>query len=471
MRKIWPIILSGGSGSRLWPVSRASHPKQLLALADAERTMLQQTVARVADRRRFHKAILVAGDEHRFLIAEQLRAIGYDAQAIVLEPAGRNTAPAIALGALAARAAEEDAILLVMPSDHVIGDGKAFLDAVEAAALAVVRHDRLVTFGIKPDRPETGYGYIEAGPAEPGVAGCQRVARFVEKPDRETAQAYFESGVFLWNSGMFLFRAARYLAELERHAPAILEACRNAMASATAELDFLRPDRAAFLASPADSIDFAVMEKTRHASVVPAAMRWSDVGSWSALWEVSAKDAKGNACKGDILTHEVSNSLLYSDGPALAAIGLDKAIVVATPDAVLVAAQERAQDVKAIIEQLKAGNRREHLSHLTVHRPWGSCQITDSGPGFQTRRLVVNPGGKRSPRRHDHHAAHWIVIKGTARVTRGEATIAVHENESVFIPRGTLHGLENPGQTPLHIVELRSGAALDEALDGHHGKG
>ncbi len=456
--KINPVILSGGVGSRLWPLSRALYPKQLLPLA-TERTMLQETALRVAEAARFAAPLVVANEEHRFMIAEQLRVVGIDPSAIILEPEGRNTAPAVALAALRLAADDPDALMLVMPSDHVIGDVAAFHGAIEAGARAAAA-DRLVTFGITPERPETGYGYIEAGDAL--TDGVRAVRRFVEKPDAATAAEYLASGRFYWNAGIFLFRAGHYLDELERQAPDILAACRAAMEKAASDLCFIRPDAAAFRASPSNSIDYAVMEKTASAAVVPVSMGWSDVGSWTALWEISPRDGDGNSRWGDVIALDSRNSLLRSEGPAIAALGLDDMVVVATRDAVLVAPKERAQDVKKVVDELARSNRGEHINHVVVHRPWGSYQTADMGDRYQVKRLVVKPGEKLSLQKHHHRAEHWIVVQGTAKVTRNDETIILHENESTYIPIGAVHRLENPGKIPLCIIEVQSGSYLGE---------
>jgi len=457
---IRPVILSGGVGSRLWPLSRAHYPKQLLPLA-SEHTMLQETAARVDDPYLFAAPLIVANEDHRFIVAEQLRLMGQAPDAILLEPQGRNTAPAVALAALHAIGRDPDAVMLVMPSDHVIRDVPAFRAAV-ALATSAARAGRLVTFGIEPDRPETGYGYIEAGPTLPGTPGVHSVRRFVEKPDLSTAKGYLETGGFHWNAGIFLLSARVYLDELQTHAPAIFDACTRAMAEVTADLSFLRPDAAAFAACPADSIDYAVMEKTAAAAVVPVDMGWNDVGSWSALWDIADKDGSGNAIKGDVIAVDSRNSLLRTEGPALAAVGLDDMVVVATADAILVAHKDKVQDVRKVVDTLARSNRNEHISHITVYRPWGSYQTADAGDRFQVKRLVVKPGEKLSLQKHHHRAEHWVVVQGTAKVTRGDETLILHENESTFIPMGAVHRLENPGKIPLYIIEVQSGGYLGE---------
>lgn len=452
--KITPVILSGGAGTRLWPLSRQHFPKQLLPL-HGEASMLQATLARVGDPARYNAPIIVANEDHRFIIADQLDEIGVTPQAIILEPTARNTAPAIALAALAAA---DDALLLVLPSDHVIADTPAF-DAAVATAADAAADGRLVTFGITASRPETGYGYIRMGEA---LGPARAVAAFVEKPDLETARSYVESGAYVWNSGMFLFPAKDFLAELGRFEPEILAACRTAFASATRDGAFLRPEAAAFAASPSKSIDYAVMERTERAACVPADLGWSDVGAWSALWDLGAKDADGNVRQGDTLVKDAQRCYLRSSGPTIACVGLDDVVVVATPDAILVAHRDRVQDVKAIVEQLAKSGRDEHLFHTMVHRPWGTYEITDRGEGYQTKRVVVKPGERLALAKHQNRAEHWIIVRGIARVTRGDATFVLGENESIYVPADTPHKLENIGASPLHLIEVQSGRLLSE---------
>jgi mannose-1-phosphate guanylyltransferase / mannose-6-phosphate isomerase len=459
-RRIHPVILCGGSGTRLWPLSRALYPKQLLALA-SERTLLQDTVLRTADRERFDPPIVVGNEEHRFILAEQLRAAGVEPEALIVEPVGRNTAPAAAIAALLLSRDHPAAHMLIMPADHVIGAPQAFLDAV-GLALRASEAGKLVTFGITPTGPHTGYGYIHRGAALVDLPGCRAVTRFVEKPDAATATTWVATGEYLWNSGIFLFPAARYLTELERRRPAIVEAARRALASAERDLSFLRLGAEEFAASPADSIDYAVMEHAADAVVVPVEMGWSDVGSWSTLWEISGKDVAGNATRGTVIAVDVADSLLRSDGPALAAVGLRDVILVATKDAVLAVSRERAEDVRGIVDRLSALGRAEHLSHTVIYRPWGSYETTDRGDRFRVKRLVVNPGQKLSLQMHHHRAEHWVVVQGTARVERNGEIIHLAENESAYIPSGTPHRLENPGETPLHLVEVQTGSYLEE---------
>lgn len=454
MLPILPVILSGGSGTRLWPLSREAYPKQFLPLV-GDVTMLQATwnrVAAIAGK----APIVVANQEHRFMAAEQLRECNVTPQALILEPIGRNTAPAIAIAALQALAAGEDALLLVLPSDHVVRDDAAFHAAVKQAA-AAAEAGKLVTFGIVPTAPETGYGYIKA---QAGT-GVHAVDRFVEKPDLATAQQYVASGEYYWNSGMFLFKASRYLQELEALQPAILAACRAALDKASRDSDFIRLDADAFAASPNDSIDYAVMEKTADAAVVPLDAGWNDVGSWSALWEVSDKDADGNACHGDVIALDCRNSYAYGTR-LIAMVGLEDVVVVETDDAVFVGHKDRVQDVKEIVGQIKRDGRSEAAAHRKVYRPWGAYDSIDNGARFQVKRITVKPGATLSLQMHHHRAEHWIVVSGTAEVTRGEDVILLTENQSTYIPLGVTHRLKNPGKLPLELIEVQSGSYLGE---------
>jgi mannose-1-phosphate guanylyltransferase/mannose-6-phosphate isomerase len=454
MLPILPVILSGGSGTRLWPLSREAYPKQFLPLV-GDVTMLQATwnrVAAIAGK----APIVVANQEHRFMAAEQLRECNVTPQALILEPIGRNTAPAIAIAALQALATGEDALLLVVPSDHVVRDDTAFHAAVKQAAVAADA-GKLVTFGIVPTAPETGYGYIKAHVGE-GVRG---VDRFVEKPNLETAQQYVASGEYYWNSGMFLFKASRYLQELEALQPAILSACRTALDKASRDTDFIRLDADAFAASPNDSIDYAVMEKTADAAVVPLDAGWNDVGSWSALWEVSDKDADGNACHGDVIALDCRNSYAYGTR-LIAMVGLEDVVVVETDDAVFVGHKDRVQDVKEIVGLIKRDGRSEAAAHRKVYRPWGAYDSIDNGARFQVKRITVNPGATLSLQMHHHRAEHWIVVSGTAEVTRGDDVILLTENQSTYIPLGVTHRLKNPGKLPLELIEVQSGSYLGE---------
>lgn len=469
---IIPVILSGGAGTRLWPLSRELYPKQFLPLA-GEHSLLQQTVLRLQGLPDMAPPLVVCNEEHRFLVAEQLRAAGVEGAAIVLEPAGRNTAPAVALAALHVNARHGgDALMLVLPSDHLIADAQAFrravLDGVPAATTGA-----LVTFGVRPTRPETGYGYIRAGDAlDAGAA--RRVLAFFEKPDAEHAKAYVASGEYLWNGGMFLLGAGSYLAELERHAPAIAGACRAAFDAVSADLDFVRVAREAFLTSPSDSIDYAVMERTDRAAVVALDAGWSDVGSWDALLDAQPSDAAGNVLSGDVLVEDASGSLIRSEGRLVAALGVKNLIVVETADAVLVADRARAQDVKRLVERLKAQRRDEPLVHRQVFRPWGSYEGLVQSGRFQVKRIVVKPGASLSLQMHHHRAEHWVVVKGTARVTCGDDVRLLAEDQSTYIPIGTAHRLENPGRIELEIIEVQSGSYLGEddivRFEDHYGR-
>jgi mannose-1-phosphate guanylyltransferase/mannose-6-phosphate isomerase len=454
-----PLILSGGSGTRLWPVSRKHLPKQFLQLT-GNTTLFQQTLERTRQLPDVAPPIVVANEGHRFLAADQLLEAGINGATILLEPVGRNTAPAIALGALDALVRDPEAVLLVLPADHLVGDPQAFADAV-LRALPLAAQGWLVTFGIRPDRAETGFGYIRRGDVLP--AGGYQVARFVEKPDLATAQTYFVDGGYDWNSGMFLFKAARYLDELAEHAPAMLEAVRRAHAAAKSDLDFVRIDRDAFTQVPGDSIDYAVMERTRRAAVVPMQCAWSDIGSWAALWQSGAKDAQGNLMVGDTLAIDTGNSLLRShERHLLAVVGMHDVMVVSTADATLVAHRDAAQDVRKVVEQLKAAGRSEYELHRLVHRPWGTYDSLEQGPRFQVKRIVVKPGAALSLQKHHHRAEHWIVVSGTAEVTCDERVFLLQENQSTYIPLGSRHRLRNPGKLPLELIEVQSGSYLGE---------
>ena len=452
--KLQPVLLSGGSGTRLWPLSREAYPKQFLALAGDD-TMLQATwqlVAGLADA----APIVVAGEDHRFLVAEQLRQIGAPTPAILLEPIGRNTAPAIAAAALQALRDGEDPLLLVLPSDHVVRDADAFRAAVRAA-MPAAEQGALVTFGIMPDAPETGFGYIEAERGE----GVQRVLRFVEKPDAVTAQTYLDAGGYYWNSGMFLLRASRYLEELRKFRADIVGGAQAAFDAAQRDGDFIRLDKAAFAACPADSIDYAVMEKTDAAMVLPVDIGWNDVGSWSALWEVSEQDGDGNAHHGDVISIDSRNSYAYARR-MVALVGVDDLVVVETDDAVLVARKDRVQQVKDVVARLKAEQRTQAALHREVHRPWGSYDSIDMAEGFQVKRIKVKPGARLSLQSHTRRAEHWIVVRGTARVTRDNDVFELFANQSTYIPIGAKHRLENPGTEMLELIEVQSGDYLGE---------
>jgi mannose-1-phosphate guanylyltransferase/mannose-6-phosphate isomerase len=452
---ILPVVLSGGSGTRLWPLSRELFPKQLLNLQGGDETLLQATLARTAGLPALAPPIIVCNEAHRFLVAEQVRSLGVSGARIVLEPCARNTAPAIALAALAA---DPNALLLVLPADHVIRKPADFQSAVRRA-IPLAEEGRLVTFGVIPESPETGYGYIRCG--APRGEGFE-IDRFVEKPDRATAEGFLADGGYLWNSGMFLFKASRFLEELARHAPAMFEAAKAAVASAKSDLDFLRVDVTAFANSPSDSIDYAVMEKTDAAAVVPLAAGWSDVGSWSSLHEALERDDSGNALRGDVLAHDTQGSFVLAESRLVATVGLRDHIVVETKDAVLVAPKDRVQEVKQVVERIKREGRSEHQLHREVHRPWGSYDSIENGPRFQVKRLSVKPGASMSLQLHHHRAEHWIVVAGTARITRGDEVFMLEENQSTYIPLGVKHRIENPGKIPLHIIEIQSGSYLGE---------
>ena len=458
--RIHPVILSGGTGSRLWPLSRELYPKQLLPL-HTQNSMLLDTALRVHGAG-FAPPMIVCNIEHRFIVAEQARDGGVGPQAVVLEPVGRNTAPAVAAAALMLTGEDPEALMLVLPSDHVIADVAAFHRAIAIAAQAAAG-GALVTFGITPEGPETGYGYIKRGEPIAGVKGCFKVASFVEKPDLETAKAYVADGLHAWNSGMFLFKAGRFIEELERFRPAILTACRQAIDKGQRDLDFFRLDAEAFTACEADSIDYAVMERTSAAVVVPADFGWSDVGSWSALWEIGEKDGDGNVALGDVMTEDTRDSYLRTeDDILLATVGLRDAIVVVTDDAVLVADKSRAQEVKNIVTQLKSQERSEHRRHRIVYRPWGHYQTVDAGGNFRVNHLMIKPGAKMSLQSHKRRAEHWVIVGGTALVTRDDQHLTMTENQSIYIPVGTRHRLENAGQEPLRVIEVQSGAYLGE---------
>ena len=462
------VILSGGSGTRLWPASRESYPKQLLPLT-GDHSLLQETAARLKGFAAVDvdpRPLVVTNEEYRFIIAEQLRQIGVRSPQIVLEPVGRNTAPALTLAALAA-AEEGDPILLVMPADHVITDLAAFQRAIAVGAKAAAE-GALVTFGIVPDHPETGYGYIRAGAALEQDEGARTLQEFVEKPDRATAERYVASGEYYWNSGIFMMKASVWMRAIARFNPDMASACSAAIAARSHDADFIRLDAAAFERSPSDSIDYAVMEKLAAAPelgqgvVVPLAAGWSDVGAWDALWAVSAKDADGNAARGEVMFESSRNTLVHAGSRLVAAVGCEDMIVVETPDAVMVAHKDHTQDVKKIVARLKAEGRSLTQTHRKAYRPWGWYDSIDAGERFQVKRIVVNPGAKLSLQMHHHRAEHWIVVKGTAEVTNGERSFLLAENESTYIPLGHTHRLSNPGKVPLEIIEVQSGSYLGE---------
>ena len=455
-----PVILSGGVGSRLWPLSRESYPKQLLPLVN-EQTLLQNTLKRLQGISNQSSPLIICNENHRFLVAEQLRKINVSPKHIILEPLGRNTAPAAAVAALSAITYDPEAVLLILPADHIIANPEAFTEAVNAG-MPLALKNYLVTFGIVPTAPETGYGYINATDAIPNNSVALAVKRFVEKPDFETAQAYIASGEYYWNSGMFLFKAAHYLKELETFAPDILTASKQALQKAKTDQDFLRLDETAFKACPSESIDYAVMEKTHTAVVIPLDAGWNDVGSWSSLWEISEQDNQGNVSLGDVVTEKVQNSYLRAEHRLLTAIGVQDLMIIETADAILVADKDHVQDVKKIVSRLKTDARRETELHSKVYRPWGSYECIDNEQRFQVKRITVNPGASLSLQMHYHRSEHWIVVQGTAKITRGEETMILSENQSTYIPLGVKHRLENPGKLPLEMIEVQSGSYLGE---------
>lgn len=455
-----PVVLSGGSGTRLWPLSRKDRPKQFLSLLGSG-SLFQETVLRASRIGEGAAApIVVCSDDHRFTVGEQLHQIGLDAATLLLEPSARNTAPAIALAAHAALAREPDAVILVLPADHLIEDEGAFGDAV-AQARTLADAGWLVTFGIQPDQPHTGYGYILRGEAL-GDSGY-RVERFVEKPDEANAQAYVDSGDYAWNSGMFLMRADAYLSQLALHAPAIATAAAHAYEGALADLDFVRVDADAFASSPSDSIDYAVMERTDRAAVVPVSCGWSDIGSWSSLWDVAERDADGNRFDGDVIAVETRDSLIRAAGGRLVAtLGVDDLVVIDTPDATLIARKDRVQDVKRVVDALQQAGRSEHLAHRKVYRPWGHYDSIGNGPRFQVKRIVVLPGAALSLQKHRHRAEHWVVVSGTAEVTCDSRVFELKEDQSTYIPQGSVHRLRNTGTEPVELIEVQSGGYLGE---------
>ena len=474
---IQPVILSGGAGTRLWPLSREYYPKQLLALT-GDKSLLQETLARLTGfssetKVNIDAPLVICNEEHRFLVAEQARQAGIDLRGIILEPFGRNTAPALTLAALAV-IKQQDAVMMVMPADHVIKNLPAFYQAV-ATAYQLAREDRLVTFGIVPAHPETGYGYIRKGPVlkvkipHPSPLAPHSIDSFTEKPDQQTAQQYIDTGDYLWNSGMFMMKASVWLKAIEQMQPDIYTCTREAYQAGRQDMEFLRIDRALFEKCPSDSIDYAVMEKVSghsgdrfSAAVIPLDAGWSDIGSWSSLWENSAADQAGNVVSGDVFLHNTCNSLLLSENRLLACVGIEDMVVIETADAVLVASRNATQDVKKIVDMIKQQNRQEHLMHRRVHRPWGCYEGVDTGQRFQVKRITVKPGAALSLQMHHHRAEHWVVVRGTAEVTKGEEVFLISENESTYIPIGVKHRLANPGTVPLEIIEVQSGSYLGE---------
>ena len=468
---IIPVILSGGVGSRLWPVSRELYPKQLHALV-TEKSLLQETASRVSGER-FGEPAIICNNEHRFIVAEHLRDCGVTPSAILLEPVGRNTAPAAAIAALFIAETDEDALIMLLPSDHIIKDQGEFLRAIDQAT-AAAQTGYLVTFGIPATAPETGYGYIERGAKIASAPGCFQVAQFIEKPHAATAKAYVAAGTYVWNSGMFLFSAATFLAELEAHNPEILALCRATLETRQTDMDFMRLDQESFKKIEGISIDYAVMEHTDKAAVVPAEMGWSDVGAWDALWDISNKDESGNVLKGNVITEDVRNSYIRTDKQWVAAAGLEDTIVVSTDDAVLVAAKGEAQQVKELVAQLKDSAPELTQSHSVVYRPWGWYQSLGVGPAFQVKLIQLDPGAKISLQRHQHRAEHWVVVSGNATVTCDEDVFELEKNQSTFIPVKAIHRLENKSSQPLQIVEIQSGDYLGEddieRFDDHYGR-
>jgi mannose-1-phosphate guanylyltransferase/mannose-6-phosphate isomerase len=457
MSGVFPVILSGGAGTRLWPLSREMYPKQLLALTSVH-SMLQETARRLAPIHGARPPIVVCNEAHRFTVAEQLRTLGSGPSAILLEPVGRNTAPAVALAALKAQELDPEATLVVAPADHVIRDARAFQQGADIA-VELAQSGKLVTFGIVAHAPETGYGYIRRGD---GPGPSYPVAQFIEKPPLDVAVQFVRSGDYYWNSGMFVFKAARYLAELKLYAPDILEAATAAYRGARADLDFVRIDKPSFAGCRSESIDYAVMERTTDAVVLPLDAGWSDVGSWSSLFDALPADEDGNVLHGDALVHDTHDCFVYSSSRLVTAVGMDDHIIVETKDAVMVAPKNRVQDVKELVNALKRANRSESAWHREVFRPWGSYDSVDDGERFQVKRLTLKPGGILSLQMHHHRAEHWIVVQGTARVTCGDKSFLLSENESTYVPVGATHRIENPGKLPLHIVEVRSGSYLGE---------
>ena len=453
-----PVVLSGGSGSRLWPLSRAMHPKQFLTLS-GDQSLFQTTLSRLVGLQDGPLTpIVVSNEEHRFLVAEQCRALGITPQAILLEPIGRNTAPAIAAAVVKSLTSGKDDLLLVLPADHVFDD----LDALQAAfekGTPAARDGRIVTFGIVPNKAETGYGYIRVADKSNEI---QAVQAFVEKPDLTTAEQYLADGRYYWNSGMFLFQASTMLAELREHAPQVLAAVEAALSNAKEDMDFTRLDAVAFAGAENISIDYAVMERSNHVSVVPLDAGWNDVGSWSAVWEIADKDSQGNASRGDVMLEATHNAYVHAEHRMVSVLGLDDVIVVETADAVMVAAKDKAQDVKLLVDRIKQSARTEATNHRKVYRPWGAYDSIDNGPRYQVKRITVAPGQKLSVQMHHHRAEHWIVVTGTAKVSLGEKDLLLTENQSTYIPVGVVHALENPGKIPLEMIEVQSGAYLGE---------
>jgi mannose-1-phosphate guanylyltransferase/mannose-6-phosphate isomerase len=460
-----PVILSGGTGSRLWPLSRELNPKQFLPLI-SENSMLQETLLRLQGSETTTvdneiSPVIVCNDAHRFLAAEQLRQINYQDPSIILEPAGRNTAPAICVAAMHLMEKEQDPIMLVLPADHVILNIDSFHKTL-SQGVQLAQQDKLVTFGIVADSAETGYGYIQQGEQIDSLNNAYSVSRFVEKPDKQTAQNYLDSGDYLWNSGMFMFRCSVFIQELEKYQSEMVKYCQQAYQRAKNDFDFIRLDKASFLASPANSIDYAVMEQTDHGAVIPLDADWSDVGAWDALWDIAEKDPQDNVCHGDLLLDQVTNSYIHAEHRLVAAIGMDNCIIIETGDAILVADKNNAQDVKSIVQRLKSQKRDEAMLHQRVYRPWGSYETLDEESRFKVKRIIVNPGSTLSLQMHHHRAEHWVIVRGTAKITQGDKEFVLTEDQSTYIPLGTTHRLENPGVIPLEMIEIQSGSYLGE---------
>lgn len=465
---VLPVIMAGGSGTRLWPLSRAGYPKQFLVLA-GNRSLFQQAVARLQgladDELTVQRPLIVGNEEHRFLVLDQLRETGVEPAAVLLEPVGRNTAPALTLAALQALEGGDDPVLVVTPADQTVTRPQAFTAAMRRA-VAVAARGGIAILGIVPDRPETGYGYIRSAAAGAGDGEAADVERFVEKPDLATAERYLAEGRYFWNAGMFVLRASVWMAALERFRPDIAAACRAAWAPRTTDAAFVRPGKAEFAAVPSESVDYAVMERCPgsgiHIRMVELDAGWNDLGAWEAVWQVADKDAQGNASVGDAIVNDSRNTLVHATSRLVGAVGLDNVVIVETPDAVLVADRERSQDVKKIVQQLGAEQRGEHALHRKVHRPWGWYDSIDQGPRHQVKRIMVKPGASLSLQMHHHRAEHWIVVSGTAEVTNGDKVILLSENQSTYIPLGQTHRLANPGKVPLEIIEVQSGSYLGE---------
>ncbi len=462
--KILPVILLGGSGTRLWPISRKNHPKQFLNLM-GDQTLLQATLSRLEGLENLESSIVVCNEAHRFTAAEQLAEMYRELGDIILEPVGRNTAPAVAISALRALEKHDDALLLVLPADHVIQDTIAFQKAIQVA-IDAANQNSLVTLGIVPDKPETGYGYIKCGELinDTSLSGSllYKVERFVEKPNKEKAESYIKSGDYFWNSGMFLFKASVFLKELEKFQPEILASCKTSLEKSEHDLDFIRLNKEAFEHCPSDSIDYAIMEKTNNAVTVPLEAGWNDIGSWDALWEIEQKDTQGNVLKGDVITHDTNNCLVKAENKLVTLVGVDNLVVIETKDAILVSAKDKVQDVKAIVEQLCADNRSEAALHREVYRPWGKYDGVDLGDRFQVKRITVKPGESTSMQMHHHRAEHWIIVSGVAEVTCGEKVFLCTENQAAFIPQGSKHRIANPGKLPMEMIEVQTGSYLGE---------